>query len=51
MDAWWWVPIGLAAWFAVAAAGGLLIGPFLRQCSRAREALERQAKQLPVTSR
>jgi hypothetical protein len=40
MDAWWWIPIGLVAWSAVAAAVGLWLGPVLRSCSQAREALD-----------
>lgn len=40
VNAWWWVPIGLVAWFAVAVAAGLWLGPVLRSCSQAREALE-----------
>ena len=43
MDAWWWIPIGLAAWFAVSVAVGLWLGPFLRSCSRARQALDEPA--------
>ena len=30
MDPWWWVPIGLAAWFLVALGIGLFIGPILQ---------------------
>ena len=37
----WWVPIGLVAWFAVAIAVGLLLGPVLKSCSRSREAQDR----------
>jgi type II secretory pathway component PulL len=37
MDAWWWLPIGLAAWFAVSLVVGLLLGPFLKSCSQAWE--------------
>jgi len=40
MNAWWWVPIALTAWFAVAVAVGLWLGPVLRRWSQAREALE-----------
>ena len=38
MDGWWWLPIGLVAWFAVAMAVALLLGPVLRGCAQAREA-------------
>ena len=31
MNPWWWVPIGLAAWFLVAIVAALLIGPVLRR--------------------
>jgi hypothetical protein len=37
MSAWWWVPIGLGAWFLVSLAAGLVIGPWLRNASQARE--------------
>ena len=47
MDPWWWVPIGLATWFVVALAAGLVIGPVLRHSSRAREELEEHTKQMP----
>jgi hypothetical protein len=40
MDAWWWVPIALTAWFAVAVAVRLWLGPVLRHCSQARAGLE-----------
>ncbi len=40
MDGWWWLPIGLVAWFAVATAVALLLGPVLRSCAQAREALD-----------
>jgi hypothetical protein len=39
VNPWWWVPIGLAAWFLVAIVVGLLIGPVLRRSSQARESL------------
>ena len=35
MNTWWWVPIGLAAWFLVAIVASLLIGPVLRRSSQA----------------
>ncbi len=38
VDGWWWLPIGLVAWFAVAMAVALWLGPVLRGCAQAREA-------------
>jgi hypothetical protein len=46
MDAWWWIPIGLAAWFTVAAAAAPLIGRFLGSCSQARESLEQHVAEI-----
>jgi hypothetical protein len=40
MDAWWWVAIGLLAWFAVSLATGLLLGRFFGRSSQARDALD-----------
>lgn len=34
---WWWIPIGLGAWFVIAAAVALWVGQFLRSGSHARE--------------
>jgi hypothetical protein len=42
MDPWWWVPIGLAAWFLVALAIALCLGPVFRRSSQPREALDQQ---------
>jgi hypothetical protein len=42
MNAWWWVPIGLAAWSGASLAVGLWLGPVLRRASQAREALDAQ---------
>jgi hypothetical protein len=42
MDAWWWIPIGLTAWFALSVAVGLWLGPVLKSCSQARKALDQQ---------
>jgi hypothetical protein len=42
VNAWWWVPIGLVAWFLVAVAVGLCLGPVLRRSAAAREAVEHQ---------
>jgi hypothetical protein len=47
MSAWWWVAIGLVAWFGVSLTVGLLIGPVLRRSSQAREALEAQMEETP----
>jgi len=40
MNAWWWVPIGLVAWSGVSLSVGLWLGPVLRYCSQAQEALD-----------
>jgi hypothetical protein len=48
MNAWWWVPIGLVAWSGVSLAVGLRLGPVLRRCSQAREALDAQVPQTPA---
>jgi hypothetical protein len=40
MNWWWWIPIGLVTWFAVAITVALWLGPVLRSCSQAREALD-----------
>ena len=45
MNPWWWVPIGLAAWFLVAIVASLLIGPVLRHSSQARESLDQDPEQ------
>ena len=46
MNAWWWVPIGLAAWFLVAVVMALGIGAVLRRASRTRESLDRQVTEI-----
>ena len=46
MNAWWWVPIGLAAWFLVAVVLGLCIGFVLRLSSQARESLDEQRREI-----
>ena len=43
MNAWWWVPVGLAAWFLVAVVMALCIGAVLRRASQTRASLDRQA--------
>ena len=48
VNAWWWVPIGLVAWFLIALALGLFLGPLLRRCGAAREALEGQLPESDV---
>lgn len=47
MNAWWWVAIGLAAWFCLALAAGLLLGPVLRGATKAREAQDAQWGEAP----
>ena len=42
MNAWWWVPIGLAAWCLVAVVVALCIGRVLRRAAQVRESLDRQ---------
>ena len=44
MDAWWWVPIALTAWFVVAVVVGLWLGPVLRHWSQAYETTEPRSK-------
>ena len=46
MNAWWWVPIGLAAWFLVAVVMALCIGAALGRASQARESLDRQVTEI-----
>ena len=45
MSVWWWIPIGLAAWFLVSLAVGLILGPVFRRSAEARKAIERQFPQ------
>jgi membrane protein YdbS with pleckstrin-like domain len=47
VNPWWWVPIGLAAWFLVAIVASLLIGPVLRRSSQARETLDQDLEETP----
>jgi hypothetical protein len=48
MNSWWWVLIGLAAWFGVSLAVGLMwLGPALGRSARARDALDAQAGETP----
>jgi hypothetical protein len=46
VNAWWWVPIGLAAWFLIAVVTALGIGAVLRRASQARESLDRQVTEI-----
>jgi hypothetical protein len=49
VNAWWWIPIGLVAWFAVAVATGVWLGAVLRSCSQARAAVDQHmAEILPM---
>ena len=45
MNPWWWVPIGLAAWFLVAIVVSLLIGPVLRRSSQARATFSQEPEE------
>lgn len=46
MNAWWWVPIGLAAWCLVAVVMALCIGRVLGRASQVRESLDQQVMEL-----
>jgi SRSO17 transposase len=46
VNAWWWVPIGLAAWCLVSVVMALGIGAVLRRASQARKSLDRQAAEI-----
>jgi len=48
MNAWWWVLIGLVAWFGVSLAAGLILGPVLKRASQAREALDTDPGEAPA---
>jgi hypothetical protein len=50
MNTWWWVPIGLGAWLALAVVVGLLLGPVLRYCSQAWEAWDAYPEDMPARS-
>jgi hypothetical protein len=45
MNTWWWVAIGLIAWFGVSLAVGLLLGRVFRRSSQVREALDAQERE------
>jgi hypothetical protein len=42
MNAWWWVAIGLVAWFGVSLVVGLLLGRVFSRSAQARDALDAQ---------
>ena len=46
VNAWWWVPIGLAAWCLVAVVMALCIGRVLGRASQVRESLDQQVMEL-----
>lgn len=48
MNAWWWVPISLVAWLALAVVVGLLLGTVLKRCSQALEALDACSEHMPT---
>ena len=45
MSAWWWLPIGLAAWFVLSVAVALVVGPILKSCSETRANLDMTSHQ------
>ncbi len=47
MDPWWWVPIGLAAWFLVAILVAPCAGAVLKRCSQTREAIDQHLSEIP----
>jgi hypothetical protein len=47
VDPWWWVPIGLAAWFSVAVLVAPCVGAVLKRCSQTREAIDRHLSEMP----
>jgi hypothetical protein len=44
MSAWWWLPVGLAAWFGVSLAVGLFLGRFFRHAAQARDSQDAQTQ-------
>ena len=48
MSAWWWVPIGLAAWLSVSLAVGPSRARFFRHAAQARDALDALAEERPA---
>jgi len=48
MSAWWWVAIGFVAWLGAALAMCLLLSPFFRRCSQARETLDAWVAGIPT---
>jgi hypothetical protein len=48
MNAWWWVAIGLVAWFGVSLAVGLLLGRAFSRSAQARDALDAQKREMPA---
>jgi hypothetical protein len=40
MTAWWWVAVGLLAWFGISLAAGLLLGRVFGRSAQARDALD-----------
>lgn len=45
MNPWWWVPIGLVAWFLIATVAALLIGPVLKRSARIRDSIGPEQKE------
>jgi hypothetical protein len=47
MNGWWWVPVGLFAWFAVAVAMGPLVGRVLRRSAQASQSVRFAVERTP----
>jgi hypothetical protein len=47
VNPWWWVPIGLAAWFLVSIVAALLIGPVLKRSARSQDSLRPEPERTP----
>jgi hypothetical protein len=45
VSAWWWVPVGVAAWLSVSLAVGLLLARFFRNSAQARDAMDALAEE------
>lgn len=48
MNGWWWVPVGLIAWFVVAVAMGPLVGRVLRWSAQAFQTVGSTVEKMPA---